>query len=115
MTPEQKAYYQYGKAIAYLESFREENDWLEVIGNAEARHWARIHLDVRDDCHYLVCHHAKLIRDAWRKRKVCRKWPPRKACNCENCLHGESIGDWACFSCILAAQGSYWEPRKEEK
>lgn len=94
MTPEQEAFFEYGKAREALRIFKTYFAYREET----LREFYEI-----------------FIRDAWQKRAVCRAWNPPEGRTCENCLHkGKSIGDHPCFSCT-PPNGSInnWEPRKE--
>lgn len=106
MTPEQKAFYEYGKARVWLKAHRSKRYFVDVP-DMGLYAW-HIERDMRGlDA---------LIRDAWKKRATCRAWNPPEGRQCENCLHkGKSIGDHPCFSCTPINGANNWEPRKEER
>lgn len=108
MTPEQKAFFEYGGA------------WEQVV---------LIHKGIRSTVKALPgkirqkllrqarneTHQHELVLNAWQKRAACRAWNPPEGRTCENCLHkGKNICNHPCFSCT-PPNGSInnWEPRKE--
>lgn len=89
MNAEQRAFFEYGKALVELRVIKEE-------------------YPSRAPC----C--VRVMKDAWAKRKACRAWLMEPERKCDNCKHGDnSIGDHPCFSCTPNNGAHYWEPRKE--
>lgn len=94
MTPEQKAFYEYGKAVANLSVAKE----------------------------FLLlspCSLKKYADNVARKEAACRAWVPAEERYCSNCRHIKEIADVGtiCEKCPHN-NGSYydvnkWEPRKE--
>ena len=103
LTPEQKAFYEYGKARGILKEVRFQMISMEY-----------------DEKRYHKL--SKAICDAWQKRAACRAWMiPSHERICENCAH-EGTHPYAtpcseCFRCPFAQVyegfSDNWEPRKE--
>lgn len=105
MTPEQKAFYEYGKARGILKEVRFQMISMEY-----------------DEKRYHKL--SKAICDAWQKRAACRI--ERHCGNCGRCNHeGDMWGEVNSF-CTLPTRAclcvtdvpddfccNYWEPRKE--
>lgn len=107
MTPEQKAFYEYGRARGWLKAHRSKKYFVDVPDmGLYAWHLER-------DMHGLD----RLIRDAWQKRAVCRikcgqcvhfsadEWGPRRDGCLKRCCGVKSA------RCAVGCR--YWEPRKE--
>lgn len=104
MTPEQKAFFEYGGA------------WEQVV---------LIHKGIRLTIKALPgktrqkllrqarneTHQYELIRNAWKKRAACRAWNPPDGRDCPNCFYSSNR------RCKLPCQQCWghclWEPRKE--
>lgn len=72
LTPYQKAFLRYLKAHRELEKFRNEfQDW-DCVGYLPCRHSARQRHHISFEIKYMVEEHARLIREAWRKRATYR-------------------------------------------
>lgn len=114
MTPEQKAFFEYGKALGRLEEFRKNYQNHPCVQNLTMRHFWRT-AQVCCGQKTITNRHAELILDAWKKRAACRAWAHPMRRRCSNCKHHAVtvIGD-PCFSCT-PPNGSInnWEPRKE--
>lgn len=118
MTPVQKAFFEYGKALGRLEEFKRDHQNHPCVQNLTMRHFwrtARVCCDQKT----ITNRHAELIRDAWQKRAVCRRM-------CGQCIHFSpnewGVGKDGCLKrywgvktnrCAIDCQ--YWEPRKEGK
>ena len=103
MTPEQKAFYEYGGAwetTVVIHTFirRLLKDKGYQLSPELLHHY-------RDE----KSHYRAVLREAWKKRRVCR------ACRrCENCLNRDYEFSYICDSCSRSPYGSdNWEPRKE--
>lgn len=113
MTPEQKAFRDYGMALGELKRLRKE-----VIYNLA--HYRGIKKNgailIFRKC---LCERDVLIKEAWQKRAVCRR-------TCGQCIHFSpnewDVGKDGCLKrgwgvktnrCAIGCQ--YWEPRKEEE
>ena len=96
LTPEQKAFYEYGKAREALRLFKTDFAYREET--------------LREFYENYVC-------EAWQKRAACRAWLPLKERNCKNCmhLHRDMKSGSPCSDCpgIDDEIPSNWEPRKE--
>ena len=114
LTPEQKAFYEYGKAVETLETRIER-----IRNNARIRFKMEYHelpLQFRgglwDDFKLY-----NVIGDVRRKRAACRAWMSLKERNCKNCmhLHRDMKSGSPCFCCtgIDDEIPNNWEPRKE--
>ena len=114
LTPEQKAFYEFGAAKAFLFNKIEEarNYARQFYGES----YCELTRKERADCwkHSEIKFFIKLVRE---RRAACRAWNPVGDKTCSNCKHtGTVVGD-PCFSCCFPYQGepNYWEPRKEEQ
>lgn len=114
LTPEQKAFFEYGKAIEKMNSskkrlrgiWRSSENIIRRIGKASI----------------IGPRHKENIKAAWQKRAACRAWViPSHERICENCAH-EGTHPYAtpcseCFRCPFAQVyegfSDNWEPRKE--
>lgn len=96
MTPEQKAFYECGKARGILKEVRFQMISMEY-----------------DEKRYHKL--SKAICDAWQKRAACRAWVPLIRRDCHNCTYQgiTPVPDF-CFPCINEGIPINWEPRKEE-
>lgn len=117
MTPEQKAFREYGKALGRLEKFRDDHKGWKCVNFLSRRHYWRSGNYVCCETQDVTEQHALLIRNAWQKRAACRAWVPLKERNCNNCMHlyrDTKFGS-PCFCCtgIDDEIPNNWEPRKE--
>ena len=98
MTPEQKAFYKYGKSCGILKEVRFQMISMEY-----------------DEKRYHKL--SKAICDAWQKRAACRAWLPLKERNCNNCMHfyRDIKSGSPCSDCpgLDDEIPNNWEPRKE--
>lgn len=107
LTPEQKAFYDYGKAVETLETRIER-----IRNNARIRFKMEYHelpLQFRgglwDDFKLY-----NVIGDVRRKRAACRAWAVEERYCCI-CAHGPmNLREKVCWTCI---HHHHWEPRKE--
>lgn len=92
MTPEQRAYYEYGKAVEALRIFKLDFCWREET-SAEF--------------------YSVLVRKAWQKRAVCR----RSCLKCTHCHPGTcticDVYDPQYLDLKRAIECEHYEPRKE--
>lgn len=113
LTPEQKAFYEYGKAVETLETRIER-----IRNNARIRFKMEYHelpLQFRgglwDDFKLY-----NVIGDVRRKRAACRVWQVKER-YCGNCKYSDySEWDVPCCECShanIAEIMDRWEPRKE--
>lgn len=93
LTPEQKAFYEYGKAREALRLFKTDFAYREET--------------LREFYENYVC-------EAWQKRAACRAWVPLIRRDCHNCTYQgiTPVPDF-CFPCINEGIPINWEPRKE--
>lgn len=96
MTPEQKAFYEYGEAREALRIFKTDFAYREET---------------------LREFYENYVREAWRKRAVCRVWVPLEKRECRTCSYlEEDDGSEICENCMIfnsLASSCNWEPRKE--
>lgn len=107
LTPEQKAYFEYGKAWGELKRLREE-----IIYNLGYYRGLKKHeaiLVFRKN----FCLRDILIEDAWKKRAACRAWVHPMQRRCHNCKY-DNVLYKMCTLCCNEGWPVYWEPRKEE-
>lgn len=74
LTPEQKAFFEYGKALGKLEKFRDDHKGWKCVNFLSRRHYWRSGNYVCCETQDVTEQHALLIRDAWQKRAACRAW-----------------------------------------
>lgn len=114
LTPEQKAFFEYGKAVETLETRIER-----IRNNARIRFKMEYHeLPLRfrgglwDDFQLY-----NVIGDVRRKRAACRAWVPLEKRECRTCSYlEEDDGSEICENCMIfnsLASSCNWEPRKE--
>lgn len=106
MTPEQKAFYEYGKAIEKMNSSKKR---LRGICRSSENIRCRI-----GKASIIGPRHKENIKAAWRKRAACRAWVPLIRRDCHNCTYQgiTPVPDF-CFPCINEGIPINWEPRKE--
>lgn len=114
LTPEQKAFFEYGKAIEKMNSskkrlrgiWRSSENIIRRIGKASI----------------IEPRHKENIKAAWQKRAICRAFMiPEYERICENCNHlGMGVRFSPCSKChrnpfteINDEYQDNWEPRKE--
>lgn len=108
MTPEQKAFYEYGGAwetTVVIHTFirRLLKDKGYQLSPELLHHY-------RDE----KSHYGAVLREAWQKRAACRAWVPMEDRYCDNCLHFKSPeSNSTCAECSQYADPVNWEPRKE--
>lgn len=109
MTPEQKVFYEYGKAVETLETRIER-----IRNNARIRFKMEYHelpLQFRGGLwdNFMLYN---VIGDVRRKRAACRAWVHPMRRRCSNCKH-ELTQYKFCAACVHEGWPVYWEPRKE--
>lgn len=96
MTPEQKAFYEYGELFQLWKDARRCVFWHEES-----------HEDIRRE----------IVQKVWRKRAACRAWVPLEKRECRTCSYlEEDDGSEICENCMIfnsLARSCNWEPRKE--
>lgn len=109
LTPEQKAFFEYGKAIEKMNSskkrlrgiWRSFENIIRRIGKASI----------------IEPRHKENIKAAWQKRAICRAWVPLEKRECRTCSYlEEDFDSEICENCIIInslASSCNWEPRKE--
>lgn len=111
--------FEYGKAVGRLEEFRRNHQNHPCVQNLTMRHFWRT-AQVCCDQKTITNRHAELIRDAWRKRAMCR----RTCADCETYQNNlkDSYGIIWCDYINAYTQGNdqcagcpFFEPRKEGK
>lgn len=99
MTPEQKAFFEYGKARGILKEVRFQMISMEY-----------------DEKRYHKL--SKAICDAWQKRAACRAWMPKDKRHCANCKYTDCL-EWDEPCCECSRCSSYknvdrWEPMESQ-
>lgn len=108
MTPEQKAFRDYGMALGELKRLRKE-----VVYNLA--HYRGIKKNgailIFRKC---LCERDVLIKEAWRKRAVCRAWAHLERRECRTCRYHDEIRNFEiCRDCtpgIHLENFCNWEP-----
>ena len=107
LTPEQKAFFEYGKARGILAGVRKEfvvSDVVFGISKQESITSFRKNHPLRH----------RLVKDAWQKRAACRAWVPLIHRDCHNCAYKNiKPVPVVCNPCINEGFAVNWEPRKE--
>ncbi len=91
MTPEQKAFFEYGELFQLWKDARRCVFWHEES-----------HEDIRRE----------IVQKVWQKRAACRAWVHPMRRRCSNCKH-ELTQYKFCAACVHEGWPVYWEPRKE--
>lgn len=93
-TPEQKAWFEYGKALKALRIFN-----LDFCAKEQTMAEFR----------------RELVLKAWQKRAVCREWLPPEERECTNCKYDKLLRNkYPCSHCFPNDwENPFWEPRKE--
>ena len=114
MTPEQKAFYEYGRAVESLRGtiYKIRKNAIHEFGEPYRR--LMMH---EQKCLINAMGLASKIHVVRQKRAACRAWVPLKERNCNNCMHlyrDTKFGS-PCFCCtgIDDEIPNNWEPRKE--
>lgn len=102
LTPEQKAFYEYGQARGILKERK------ELMISMEGEFDAAIYYPEYRQLYHIE----EAIRDAWQKRAECRVWVHPMRRRCSNCKH-ELTQYKFCAACVHEGWPVYWEPRKE--
>ncbi len=102
LTPEQKAFYEYGEARGILKERKSLMRFTEGYGECSDYHGEpRMMYGVED-----------AIRNAWQKRAACRAWIPPQQRRCFTCKHDVTHYK-LCALCHGVGWPISWEPRKE--
>ena len=111
LTPEQKAFIEYGKAIATLKYRIERIRFTaRMLFKKEYRELSlRFRGGLRDEFQLYYA-----IGDVRRKRAACRVWVHPMRRRCSNCKH-ELMQYKFCAACVHEGWPVYWEPRKEDE
>ena len=104
LTPEQKAWFEYGRSRGWLKAHRSKKYFADVP-DMGLSFW---HMQRN------MCGLNALIRDTWRKRAACRAWVPLIHRDCHNCAYKNiKAVPVVCNPCINEGFAVNWEPRKE--
>lgn len=106
LTPEQKAFYEYGKAFERMNSTKKR---LRGIWRSDKGIRYRI-----GQASIIGPRHKRNVKDAWQKRTACRAWVNIYKRNCENCKYfSRNETEEPCVKCSGLYEGlpEYWEPR----
>lgn len=117
MTPEQKAFFEYGAAWettvvihTFIRSLLKDKGY--QLSPELLHHY-------RDE----KSHYGAVLREAWQKRAECRAWNPPEGRTCRKCENGYNYHRSSpCWKCLRNAAAEHyqflflqdnWEPRKE--
>lgn len=93
LTPEQKAFFEYGELFQLWKDARRCVFWHEES-----------HEDMRRE----------IVQKVWQKRAECRAWVPLERRECKTCRYlGYNCPHTDCIPGIHLEDFCYWEPRKE--
>lgn len=109
MTPEQKASYEYGKAVESLK------DTIQKIRKYSIYEFGEPYLRLTKSerkCLISAMDLAGQIHTVRQKRAACRVWVHPMRRRCSNCKH-ELMQYKFCAACVHEGWPVYWEPRKE--
>lgn len=114
LTPEQKAFFEYGAARTIL-SFQITQ--IKIIAkDLFGEEYKRLPTQERKACCSEVVLNL-LIKNVREKRRACMAWVPLECRECQSCRYCEEPDDSEiCDSCIVfnrLADACNWEPRKE--
>lgn len=111
LTPEQKAFYEYGGAwetTIVIHTFIRS-----LLKNKGYQLSPELLHHYRDK----KSHYGEILREAWKLRRKCRAWVPMKERYCHNCKYSNySEWDYPCYECNhtnMVESIDQWEPRKE--
>ena len=111
ITPEQKAFFEYGAAWGttvvihtFIRSLLKDKGY--QLSPELLHHY-------RDE----KSHYGAVLREAWKWRRNCRAWVPLEKRECRTCSYlEEDNGSEICENCMIInslASSCNWEPRKE--
>lgn len=109
VTPEQKASYEYGKAVESLK------DTIQKIRKYSIYEFGEPYLRLTKSerkCLISAMDLAGQIHTVRQKRAACRVWVHPMRRRCSNCKH-ELMQYKFCAACVHEGWPVYWEPRKE--
>lgn len=110
MTPEQKAFYEYGRAVESLRGaiYKIRKNAIHEFGEPYRR--LMMH---EQKCLINAMDLARKIHTVRQKRAACRAWVHPMRRRCSNCKHELTQYKW-CTVCANEGLPIYWAPRKEE-
>lgn len=111
MTPEQKAFYEYGRAVESLRGtiYKIRKNAIHEFGEPYRR--LMMH---EQKCLINAMGLASKIHVVRQKRAACRAWVHPMRRRCSNCKH-ELTQYKFCAACVHEGWPVYWEPRKEDE
>ena len=108
LTPEQKAFYEYGGAwetTVVIHTFIRS-----LLKNKGYQLSPELLHHYRDK----KSHYGKILREAWKLRRKCRAWVPLERRECRTCRYlGYNCPHTDCLQGIYLEDFCYWEPKKE--
>lgn len=105
MTPEQKAFFEYGGAWEQVAlTHKGIRSTVKALPGKTRQKLLR---QARNETHQ-----HELVLNAWQKRAACRAWVHPMRRRCSNCKH-ELTQYKFCAACVHEGWPVYWEPRKE--
>ncbi len=108
LTPEQKAFFEYGGA--WEQVVLTHKGIRSTVKALPGKTRQKLLRQARNETHQ-----HELVLNAWQKRAVCRAWQVKER-YCGNCEHFGWGGDAdPCRICRPSVYQPFWEPRKEEQ
>lgn len=105
MTPEQKAFFEYGGA--WEQVVLTHKGIRSTVKALPGKTRQKLLRQARNETHQ-----HELVLNAWQKRAACRAWVHPMRRRCSNCKH-ELTQYKFCAACVHEGWTVYWEPRKE--
>ncbi len=105
MTPEQKAFFEYGGA--WEQVVLTNKGIRSTIKALPGKTRQKLLRRARNETHQ-----HELILNAWQKRAACRAWVHPMRRRCSNCEHDPKQYK-CCVGCAAMGWPVYWKPRKE--
>lgn len=105
LTPEQKAFFEYGGA--WEQVALTHKGIRSTVKAFPGKTRQKLLRQARNETHQ-----HELILNAWQKRAACRAWVHPMRRRCSNCKH-ELTQYKFCAACVHEGWPVYWEPRKE--
>ena len=106
LTPEQKAFFEYGGA--WEQVVLTHKGIRSTVKALPGKTRQKLLRQARNETHQ-----HELVLNAWQKRAVCRAWVHPMQRRCSNCKY-EMSQYKRCTECANEGLPIYWEPRKEE-
>lgn len=112
MTPEQKAFFEFGGAWEHV--VLTHKGIRSTVKELPGKNRQKLLRQARNETHQ-----NELVLNAWQKRAACRAWVPLAQRECRDCHYGASlISLKTCRDCtpgIHLVDFCNWKPRKEDE